>query len=1494
MFKSFSYILSLLLVLSSIPFYGTNEVTAQEDDRTSVSGGDKTNSEKKTDSNSSAILKEIPELRNANSKVFLNEEGFYVAEVYLEPIHYKKNKQWIDIDNTLVSSKDNQSFKNTDNEFEVNFPKKPFQQDETELFTYETKGHEMQIDLVTNDSETLPTEGTKDIIPTVNENQILLEEPLNDVNFEYIVEGSKVKENIILNSYQGRNTFEFELNVKNLEAKKQTDGSIHFFDQNGEFVFLIERPYMYDSNTKDGPEGVISQNVEQEIVKTENGYLLTITADEVFLTDPKRVYPVTIDPWIDVNQAEDTFVSSSSTSNYSNTDYLSVGYNATLGMTRSLLKFNLPTIPNGEVSDAKLLLNQITDTSATQVNVHQVTSPYSTTTVTWANQPKFKSEQSGKNQNSAKGEAAFSITDTVKEWYESPSTNYGLLLKYPDSIEGSSLRKTYYSSESTNSLSTKPTLKVTYRPLELLGLTDYWTYTPDNFQGEGTAVVNVINGNMVYDIPLLNLPGKTDAFKLALTYNSLSYYNYHYGFSWMFNAHESILTNADNSIIEYRSEGGGRYHFTKLEDGSYRSPEGYEGNELTRTSNGFELKDSNESIRYFDNLGRNYEIKDENGNRIVYTYENSSSSRVTKITELTGSTETGRSIALAYKNGYLSSVTDFNGNITSLVYGTVAGRNVLENVIYAKGSSTEKTIEFSYDPNTARLVAVKDANGNLGKIEYDPVTQRVMKLIDPRSDEIFSSLEYGEGYTIYKDSNGNKTRYAYSSSESKDTTNVTEITENYETNLSATWKYVWEKNRIVSTTEPDQMTGLTPDAATTTATYNDNGELLTLNTTGNQSLALERTDEKNNITSTTDSSLVENYLTYDAFSNLISTSNNMELTDYNQYDKYGNITQSASPTSGNYNRLQNSQFEKIDTTYPTGWSRYNGTGAGTHQSSSISYTGNRSAQITLSDTETAGYYSQQFPVEATDTTKNYTVSAQVKTDKVNGEGARIRVYPLDSSKVNIKDGNGMIISYLSQPLTGTLDWTQLSETFNLPANTAHVRVDLLFKGTGTVYFDAVQATNGETLDQYALNENTSLELGSGTTATNWTLNALGTGDGRTNTMKKYGSYAMRLTGTSTANRYMGQAFDMKGKKGDFVTFSGWGSSTSTSPGGNFKLRLWLVFADGTEKSYDSSFTPNIIRSEENSWQFTKSTVLAEKDFVQAKIYAIYGERTGVGYFDNIKVVQNGSVSTKTYSNEGTFIDSETDTLGYTTKYEYDANGNETKEIDATGNVKSRTYDEHDRLKSVSIGSGSNLIQTNYQFDTQGNLLNRINPLGYETSFIYNNINAIEGEIDPLDKYSYYEYDGEGNIKKIERGQDSTISSIVTFEYDAANNESSKSVNGTKYYDKTYYRNNLLKSIQMSNGDVYSYEYDTSKRLTKASSPNYSIENRYGVVEEDNSNGLRGSYIETSNGKTFETKYTYDNLQRLSALTTHNGKNYQYYFNESSQPESVFRALSQLN
>ncbi|WP_052455859.1 RHS repeat domain-containing protein [Bhargavaea cecembensis] len=108
------------------------------------------------------------------------------------------------------------------------------------------------------------------------------------------------------------------------------------------------------------------------------------------------------------------------------------------------------------------------------------------------------------------------------------------------------------------------------------------------------------------------------------------------------------------------------------------------------------------------------------------------------------------------------------------------------------------------------------------------------------------------------------------------------------------------------------------------------------------------------------------------------------------------------------------------------------------------------------------------------------------------------------------------------------------------------------------------------------------------------------------------------------------------------------------------------------------------------------------------------------------------------------------------------------------------------------------------------------------------------------------------------------------------------MNGVKLYDKTYFKNSLLKSIQTPNG-AYSFDYDASQRLTKAVSLGYTIENTYETATDNPANGLRTAFKETLGAGTFTTRYAYDSLQRLTTLTAPDNTAYQYFFNEKSQP-----------
>jgi len=92
------------------------------------------------------------------------------------------------------------------------------------------------------------------------------------------------------------------------------NGSIALKNASGKSVLNIEKPYMTDANSKDifAPSEIytsydVGMKIEQ---KSGSIYTLTLTANKDWLNDPKRAYPVVIDPTFSVtnNSTLDTYV----------------------------------------------------------------------------------------------------------------------------------------------------------------------------------------------------------------------------------------------------------------------------------------------------------------------------------------------------------------------------------------------------------------------------------------------------------------------------------------------------------------------------------------------------------------------------------------------------------------------------------------------------------------------------------------------------------------------------------------------------------------------------------------------------------------------------------------------------------------------------------------------------------------------------------------------------------------------------------------------------------------------------------------------------------------------------------------------------------------------------------------------------------------------------------------------------------------------------------
>lgn len=113
----------------------------------------------------------------------------------------------------------------------------------------------------------------------------------SSTDIEYTYTYSGVKENIILESYNGKNSFDYEVTTGGLTLYEDK-GTLLLADENGEVKATLGEVVVFSADNKNNTFG----KYKVEELEKNSRYKVTVSVDRECLTDPKTKYPVKINP----------------------------------------------------------------------------------------------------------------------------------------------------------------------------------------------------------------------------------------------------------------------------------------------------------------------------------------------------------------------------------------------------------------------------------------------------------------------------------------------------------------------------------------------------------------------------------------------------------------------------------------------------------------------------------------------------------------------------------------------------------------------------------------------------------------------------------------------------------------------------------------------------------------------------------------------------------------------------------------------------------------------------------------------------------------------------------------------------------------------------------------------------------------------------------------------------------------------------------------------
>ncbi|MBE6638904.1 MAG: RHS repeat-associated core domain-containing protein [Ruminococcaceae bacterium] len=748
-------ILSVLLSIILCVQLGTTIVFAEEEPQIEPSTSTETVEE-------NPIICEVTELRDATTKYFLHEDHKTVtAARYPTPVHYQKNNEWQDIDNTMIDAdaSANGELKPTTDHFYFRLGKKT----KGHILTIGEEDEQVKFQLLdaNNVDAVKLNEETSSDDPQMLENvtsSVLYESVFDGVDLRFDIGGAAIKDNFILENADATNVFKYKIIAGKNTLVSNEDGSISILTSENEELYRLTAPTMYDA------VGAHNENITQTITEHGNNYILTITADKEWLAASEREYPVTIDPMVDLytnfTSGVDSLIGFHNrlggdfSINY-DVGYLSKIYNvylkfklpvldldmigdqllvtnvAAIGTVIQYAEVNVPiynyfeSVPNADIYFSARELTQDLGTYVNSTYINPTYPIYSNNIEDYFVLTTYSDDSQYLSAN---------ITDTVKNWYSNPNSNNLGLAMVADVYNDDHAKDAMISLFSSGS----PVLRVQYG--SIVGLEDYYSYTSASIDGCGTAYVNNATGELCYAFTDYTSANKLSGVNISHVYNDSvavnGVYNYHdvyVGTGFQLSIQESMeYRDHMDDFIYYDSDGTMHFFSAYDHDNNEETDPIYvDESGLNRTvdlATDFSVTMTYEdgTQKYFNRSGYLTQIIDKNGNKAVIEYSSGSftgSYVPVKIYEYYNNNANYRTTTLTWDaNNYLTRITGHDGSYATYSYSGEQLQSVtFSNYLNYNSSSTSGVgnrliLTFSYENlvfNDETVTLLTQVNGNI-------------------------------------------------------------------------------------------------------------------------------------------------------------------------------------------------------------------------------------------------------------------------------------------------------------------------------------------------------------------------------------------------------------------------------------------------------------------------------------------------------------------------------------------------------------------------------------------------------------------------------------------------------------------------------------------------------------------------------------------------------------------------------------------------------------